>query len=153
VNELLRTLRPLLLSLAASVGWLVGFAISFAPAQVILADPARQSPKLLAAFFTMAPPPRIDSPGEFLVLVLILGAFLAAGYWLSRGAPDRSVWRQGVRFGALAWLVGVPWFELYLPWNVLHEPMALVLLEAICWGVTLTCCGIAMAFVDRRTNR
>ena len=32
----------------------------------------------------------------------------------------------------------VPWFEFYLPWNVMREPAPLVLLEMACWlGVRL----------------
>ena len=139
----------LVLSLAAAIGWFVGFLLSFTPAQAILANPAHQSAKFLAIFSSIPPTPRIATPQGFALLVLVLGVVLATAYRFSR--PDRTQprWRRGVRFGALAWLLWVPWFELYLPWNVLHEPMPLVLLEALCWWVTLTCSGLAMAFADR----
>ena len=139
------------LSLAAAVGWFVGFMLSFTPAQAILANPAHQSAKFLAVFFSIPPTPRIASPQAFALLVLGLGIVLATAYRFSRPDATTPRWRRGVRFGALAWLLWVPWFELYLPWNVLHEPMPLVLLEAACWWVTLTCSGLAMAFADRRS--
>ena len=143
-----RVLRFPATALAASVGWFVGFQLSFVPAQSILTDPARQSAKFLAIFFSVPPPPRIASPPEFLALVLVLGVFLALGHRLSRPDPTRPWWRRGLRFGALAWLFMVPWFELYLPWNVLHEPMPLVLLEAACWWITLTCSGLGIALAS-----
>lgn len=144
-----RSLRFPVLALAAAAGWFAGFLISFTPAQAVLADPARQSAKFLAVFFSIPPRPRLDTPGEFAALVLVLGAFFALGYLLLRLDPRRPAWRRGLHFGAVAWLLSIPWFELYLPWNVLHEPMELVLLEGLCWWVTLTCCGLAMAGVDR----
>jgi hypothetical protein len=140
-------------SLAASVGWFIGFLVSFTPAQAILADPARQSAKFLSIFFSIEPRPRIATPGAFLLLVLVLGVFLAIGYALSRPDAGAPWWRRGVRFGLLAWVLMVPWFELYLPWNVLHEPMPLVLLEGLCWWITLTCSGLAISAVDAIWNR
>ena len=134
--------------LASTVGWMVGFFVSFVPAQAILTDPAHQSPKMLAAFFTLEPLPRLSSPDRMLLLVLVVSVFLVLGYRLSRPDPTRSWWRRGLRFGSLAWLLMVPWFELYLPWNVLHEPMPLVLLEAACWWITLTCSGLGIALAD-----
>lgn len=145
----MRPVRPLLLALAAAVGWFVGFLLSFVPMQVVLADPARQSPKFLAAFTSVEPLPRISSAGGFALLVLVVGAFLAVGYVLSRPDRSRPWWRRGLRFGLLAWVVMVPWFELYLPWNVLHEPFELVLVEAVCWAITLGCSGLAIAIADR----
>lgn len=145
-------LRFAVLSLAASVGWFVGMTLAFGPAQAILANPDHQSAKFLSIFSTVAPPPRIDTPQEYAGLLLVLGAFIALAWRIHRPDADASAWRRGLRFGVLAWLIMVPWFELYLPWNALHEPMPLVLLEAVCWWVTLTCSALAMAFVDRTRN-
>lgn len=39
----------------------------------------------------------------------------------------------------------VPWFEFYLPWNVMHEPATLVLLEAALWLAVLLTVGLAVA--------
>jgi hypothetical protein len=148
-----RLLRFAGTALAAAIGWFIGFMVSFTPAQSILADPARQSAKFLAIFFSIPPAPRIASPPQFLGLVLVLGVFLALAHRLSRPDRARPWWHRGLRFGALAWLFMVPWFELYLPWNVLHEPMPLVLLEAACWWITLTCSGLAIAAADSIGNR
>lgn len=131
--------------LAGTVGWMLGFFVAFVPAQVLLTDPALQSAKMLAAFATIEPLPRVSSPDRMILLVAVVSLFLVLGYRLSRPDPTQSWWRRGFRFGTLSWLLMVPWFELYLPWNVLHEPMPLVLLEAGCWWITLTCSGLAIA--------
>ena len=144
-----RVFRFVALSLAASIGWFVGMSLAFGPAQTILANPSYQSAKFLSIFSTVGPPPRIDTPPEFAGLLLVLGLFIALAWRLHRPDPGTPAWRRGLRFGLLAWLIMVPWFELYLPWNALHEPMPLVLLEAACWWATLTCSALAMAFVDR----
>jgi hypothetical protein len=39
----------------------------------------------------------------------------------------------------------VPWFEFYLPWNVMLEPMPLVLLEVLCWLIVQLLVGLALA--------
>lgn len=41
--------------------------------------------------------------------------------------------------GCTHWALVTPWFEFYLPYNVMHEPLALVMLEGCLWlGVALT---------------
>ncbi|HUQ83445.1 MAG TPA: hypothetical protein VM076_19985, partial [Gemmatimonadaceae bacterium] len=73
------------------------------------------------------------------------------GWWyvsLSRSwAP--AWWMRGLRFGALAWTLMVPWFEFYLPWNVLREPASLVALELACWFGVMMLVGLTIAAADR----
>jgi hypothetical protein len=138
--------------LAGTVGWMVGFMVAFVPAQAILTNPALQSAKMIAVFFTLSPLPRASSPAQMLLLVAVVVTFLVLGYRLSRPDPSHPWWQRGLRFGTLAWLLMVPWFELYLPWNVLHEPLPLVALEAGCWWITLTCSGLAISLAHGSRN-
>jgi hypothetical protein len=62
-------------------------------------------------------------------------------------------WQRGLRFAALAWALMVPWFEFYLPWNVLREPPALVMLEMVCWAGVMTLVGLTIAAVDALLER
>lgn len=62
-------------------------------------------------------------------------------------------WRRGLRFGLLSWILMVPWFEFYLPWNVLREPAALVALEMLCWAGVLLLVGITIAGVEAALRR
>ena len=47
----------------------------------------------------------------------------------------------------IAWGLMAPWFEFYLPWNVMREPFALALLELLLWALVLQLVGIVMALV------
>jgi hypothetical protein len=143
-------LRILACGLAAAAAWWAGIVVVFGPAQAILADPARQSPKFLAAF-TEPPLPRIaEDPGEFALGLVAIGCIHAAVFaWLAPRLPAGTL-RRGVAFGIVAWALMVPWFEFYLPWNVMREPLPLVLLEGLCWLVVLVGVGLAIALVHGR---
>jgi hypothetical protein len=137
-----KPLRLLIAGLAAAVAWLAGLQVFFGPAQRILTDPGLQSPKFLAAF-AREPFPRMAEAWVLPAGLLVIGLIHATAYaWL---APrlDGPPWRRGLAFGALAWALMVPWFEFYLPWNVMREPFPLVMLEAACWAGVLLLVGLA----------
>lgn len=146
----MRVLRVVVGGIVAAVAWWIGVVVVFGPAQIILADPERQSAKFLAAFSEPPLPRIVEQPAAFFGGLLLVGLAQAATYaWLSPRLPG-SIWRKGATFGVIAWALMVPWFELYLPWNVMHEPLPLVLLEAACWLVVLLGVGLATAqVVDR----
>ena len=141
-------LRTVLAGLAAAIAWLLGIQIVFGPAQAILADPSRQSAKFLAAF-SEEPLPRMAEGMSVLVLgLLLIGLVHASAYaWLEPRLSGSRV-GKGARFGVLAWALMVPWFEFYLPWNVMREPTALVLLEVACWLAVLVGVGVAIALAQ-----
>jgi hypothetical protein len=68
--------------------------------------------------------------------------------WL-HGKLTGNVLRRGLTFGVVAWALMAPWFEFYLPWNVMREPFALVLLELLCWLAVQLLVGVAIASVFR----
>lgn len=140
--------RGLLAGLAGAVAWMAGIFVIFGPAQVLLADPDHQSAKLLAAF-SGGPPPRMGAaPWVLPVGLLCIGAlwgWLYAGLTASWTGPW---WMRGLRFSGVAWVLMVPWFEFYLPWNVLWEPAPLVALEMVCWAGVLLCVGLSIAAVE-----
>lgn len=141
-------LRGPLAGLAGGVAWLAGIFIFFGPAQRILANPEYQSAKFLAAFAEVEPLPRAADSlwvlvGGLLIIGVVYGFVFA---WLAPALPG-SRWRKGVSFGLVAWALMVPWFEFYLPWNVMHEPFALVLLETVLWALVLQLVGLTIALV------
>lgn len=142
-------LRATIAGAAGGVAWRLGLRWIFGPAQSFLADPARQSAKMLGAFAPGTDAPRMYADPR-IVWVAIISISIVWGWWyvwLSR--PWRtSWWIRGLRFGALAWTLMVPWFEFYLPWNVLREPAPLVALELACWAGVMLCVGLAIAAVD-----
>ena len=146
-------LRGLVAGLAGGVAWLAAMLLIFGPAQRILTDPELQSAKFLAAFGG-TPPPRMSAapwvvPAGILAIAVLWG-FLYVG--LTRSWTG-ALWRRGLRFGGIAWVLMVPWFEFYLPWNVMREPAPLVALEMACWLGVLLCVGLAIAGVERALRR
>lgn len=144
----MRTVRTLLAALAGAIAWFAGLNLVFGPAQALLADPARQSPKFLAAFSQEPLPRMADTPWVLPAGLLVVALSFAIVYaWLEPRLPGRA-WRKGLTFGLIAWALMVPWFELYLPWNVMHEPFPLVLLEAGCWLILLLLVGVSIALAQ-----
>ena len=132
--------------LAVAVAWYVGLRVVFGSAQRWLANPDLQSDKFLAVFTRIEPLPRMAESSAVLIGgLVVVGLFVAAAYALVSPGMTGSPWRRGSRFGLVAWLLMVPWFEFYLPWNVMHEPAILVALEMVLWGVVLQGVGLAVA--------
>lgn len=148
-----QSIRILGSGMAAAVAWWAGIVVVFGPAQRLLADPSRQSAKFLSVF-TQPPLPRMaDHPEALAFGLLIIGVIHAGAYaWLEPRVSGR-VARKGSVFGLLAWALMVPWFEFYLPWNVMREPLPLVLVEALCWLVVLLGVGFAVASVYAALGR
>jgi hypothetical protein len=144
---LLETVRILVSGIVAAIAWAAGLAIAFGPAQRFLTDPERQSAKFLSVF-TEEPLPRAAENPEVMVYgLLVVGLIHACVYaWLDSRLSGGVV-RKGLSFGLIAWALMVPWFEFYLPWNVMHEPLSLVLLEGFCWLIVLIGVGLSLASV------
>jgi hypothetical protein len=137
---------------AGGVAWFIGLLLFFGPAQLILANPEFQSEKMLAVFID-EPAPRVqDMPWVLIIALLCIGVLWGWVYvWLTQSGGlwrDRSWWKRGLRFGVVSWVLMVPWFAFYLPWNVLLEPTPLVLLEAVCWAGVMLCVGVTIAGVE-----
>lgn len=140
--------------LAGGVAWIVGMLVFFGPAQAILADPSIQSEKFLSVFTTVEPLPHmVARPWVVPLGLLCIGLLYGLVYAKIGPALAGSTLRRGATFGLVAWALMVPWFEFYLPWNVMHEPLVLLLLEAICWLLVLQLVGLAIAFVYDRLAR
>lgn len=138
--------RILTAALAGAAGWWIGFQLLFMPAQAILADPALQSAKFIAVFAELPPVPRTAQqpwllPAGFAMLALIQALVFAL---IRRGLPRGRVAR-GLAFGLVAWALCFPWFEFYLPWNVMHEPPALVALELLLWAGVMALAGLGIS--------
>ena len=142
-------LRYILAGLAAGFTMLAAALATFGPAQSILADPTLQSAKFLDAFAGDPPPRAAAAPLIFPLGLIGLGFLNALAFQLLyRGLP-RNWFAAGLAYGFAAWLIAFPWFEYYLPWNVMLEPAPLVFLELACWLCVMLAGGIALAFVYR----
>jgi hypothetical protein len=124
---------------AGGVAWRLGLQWIFGVAQPALTNPAHQSAKMLAAFAPGHDAPRMYANPLILWYGLIaLGCVHALVYAVVFAGRPGHWLRRGAAFGIAAAALMVPWFEFYLPWNVLGEPALLVALEVACWlGVQL----------------
>lgn len=140
------TLRILRAGVAGAIAWWAGLMLLFGAAQGLLGHPALQSSKL-NAIYEMQPPPRIAHDPWLLPLGILFVAFIhAATFAYIRPALPRGIVRRGLAFAAISWALLVPWFEFYLPWNLMLEPTALVLLEMVIWAGVMIFVGVAMSF-------
>lgn len=142
-------LRALSAGLVGGLAWIGAMVLLFGPAQTILADPGYQSEKFLYVMGQLEPLPHATGARWILFVgLLALGVLYGVVYRFVRSAFSGAPWwSKGLRFGSVAWAFMVPWFEFYLPWNVLHEPVALVIFEMALWLGVLLVVGMAIAGV------
>jgi hypothetical protein len=115
-------------------------------AQRILGNPEYQSAKFINNFI-QEPLPRMADQVFLYKGFFVIGIFIAMAFSILNTFLKGMWWKRGLTFGALHWLIMVPWFEFYLPYNVMLEPLSLVLLEGTLWlGVALTM-GLYMSIV------
>jgi hypothetical protein len=145
-----RNLGGLLASgLAGGVAWYLGMLVFFGPAQHILTSPTLQSAKFNAVFQTLEPLPRTTSqPLVFIAGLLGIAILYACVHRGIERALEGSILQRSVKFGLILWAIMVPWFEFYLPWNVMREPAILVGLECICWFGVMQLVGFAIVATD-----
>ncbi len=145
-----RLLRIVATGTAAAIAWGAGLMVVFGPVQSILANPSIQSAKFLSAF-SSPPLPRVAERPEVLPLgLLLIGLIYACTFeWLGARLGGALI-RRGLVFGLIAWALMVPWFEFYLPYNVMREPLPLALLEVLCWLVVLVGVGVVTSVVHSR---
>ena len=132
-------------AIAGAIAWWVGLNLVFGQAQRWLAHPDLQSAKMMA-IYDMQPLPRTaENPWLLPAGMLVVATVQACAFAYLRPAFPRSLVKRGLAFAAVAWALLVPWFEFYLPWNLMLEPTLLVLLEMTCWAIILALVGIAIS--------
>ncbi len=142
--------RVAILFATAGVVWCCFMQLLFiySGAQQILADPARQSSKFLKSFTEYEPLPRMASDNSFVWKGFFVCGIFAATAFLIINSKFKGGWlKRGLLFGLLHWAVMTPWFEFYLPYNVMNEPLVLVLFEAGLWLITIMLTSCYMSFV------
>ena len=117
-------------------------------AQQVLANPEFQSSKFLKVFMEYPPLPRMAGDAMLVWKGFFVCGLMAASTFLVVDRYIKGSWlRRGFTFGCMHWALMIPWFEFYLPYNVMHEPLDLVLLECFLWFVTLQLTAIYMSLV------
>lgn len=124
--------------------------------RLLFTDQAGQSDKVLSAWLEQEPLPAVTplwddlahiGPRGLAVQGLLLGwafsvVLIYALGWERRPGP---VWRKGLSFGIAVWAVVFVFFEAWVPFNLLGEPIVLVLLELALQLVAMVVTGLAIA--------
>ena len=142
--------RKLILIVTIRFIWYGAFSLFFiySGAQNILGNPELQSGKFIKAFIETEPLPRMASyPFIVWIGVAIISILHALVYLMVRSTLKGNWLIQGLQYGLILWMVMIPWFEFYLPYNVMNEPMNLVLFEGLLWLGVLLAVGIYCSLV------
>jgi hypothetical protein len=116
-------------------------------AQQILADPGHQSEKFLSAFMSEPYPRMVEDPCLVLKGLWIAGLFMGGVFVFLNDKLTGGVVKRGMTFGLVAWALIIPWFEFYLPYNVMREPQPLVLFECFLWLGAMLTIGLGMSVI------
>lgn len=116
-------------------------------AQKILANPELQSEKFINSFMKTEPLPRMIEPFFMWKGMFLVGLFLGTTVIYLNSLLSGNLLIKGVKLGILHWMIAIPWFEFYLPFNVMHEPISLVLFESILWLFTTIFLGVLLSFI------
>jgi hypothetical protein len=140
--------------LLAGMALLAGLFLFFGPAQQFLADPELQSPKLMKVFLEIPPAPRISfSPSPAWLGFWLIGLGHAFVFYLVQPRFGRSILRQTICFAAVTWLTMVTWFEFWILWNMMHEPVTLLALELTLWIFVMLLEALALALFFRFSQK
>ena len=104
--------------------------------QGLLFDPGTQHPKVITVWKVLEPLPRItETPAVILAGLLAFGIGYAFLYRSIAPAWPRGLQRRSLRLAVVGWLAAA-FSELMGPFNVLHEPVPLVVLSLGFWAVS-----------------
>lgn len=146
----MNTLRYIILFIGSGLVWFGALNVFFvySGAQSILGNTEYQSSKFIKTFTEYEPLPLMATDPSVVWKGLLVAGLLAAIAFAIVNRNLEGGWlKRGVIFGMIHWLLMTPWFEFYLPYNVMHEPILLVVLEGLLWlGVLLTL-SFFMSFV------
>lgn len=84
--------------------------------------------------------------------MFVVALIQAAVFAYLRPALPKGTLMRGVAFAAVAWALFVPWFEFYLPSNLMLEPTLLVLIELLCWAAVMLLVGLAISLAFGRSS-
>ncbi len=118
-----------------------------------LANPALQSPKVLAVLNELEPLPLFATKPHLVFLIYVLfgigQAFLlrsVAPAWPERAGP--RIWRLAL----VSWGLSCLFFEMLGPLNLLGEPLGLVALELVFWAAAALIEAAAIVLILQRNG-
>lgn len=145
----MKQVRYLILFIGSGLVWYLGLNLFFvwSGAQSILGNPEYQSSKFIKTFTEYEPLPLMaEDPSIVWKGLLVVGLLAAIAFSVINPYIKGGWLKRGLTFGLVHWLLMTPWFEFYLPYNVMNEPILLVMLEGILWLCVMLMLGLYMSF-------
>lgn len=120
---------------------------------ILLESPA-QSKKLIAVWTEIEPIPLVvNEPAPIIIGIMLFGVIHAYLFrWLSVAWPNGIV-NRGFRFAGLVFVMTFLFWEFFTPFNMFGEPLHLIALELVFWGLIALADGLSIAVVmNERTS-
>ena len=147
-------IRTLFAGLAGGVALNVGMLLTFRLVGFgrngggILLDPSIQSPKLIAVWTRLEPLPLVVAHPAPIIFGLFLFAIGHAWIyqWLSPAWPG-GLMARALRLAVLVFFLSFLFWEFFTPFNQFSEPLPLIGLELVFWGLIAIAESVAIAAV------
>ena len=120
---------------------------------ILLESPA-QSKKLIAIWTEIEPIPLVvNEPAPIIIGIMLFGIIHAYLFrWLSVAWPNGIV-NRGLRLAGLVFVMTFLFWEFFTPFNMFGEPLHLIALELVFWGLIALADGLSIAVVmNERTS-
>lgn len=114
----------------------------------ILITSPEQSQKLIAVWTKIEPLPLVvNTPFPIIIGIMLFGIFHAyLFHWISASLP-KGVFKAGIRFGMLVFIMTFLFWEFFTPFNMFGEPLHLIALELLFWACIAVADGLAISTV------
>lgn len=117
----------------------------------ILISSPQQSAKLVAVWTTLQPLPMvIVNPLPIVAGLTLFAIGHAAIYRGSRAAWPKGLMPRTLRLAGLVFFMSFLFWEFFTPFNQLGEPLQLIALELVFWGLIALAEALAIAWVVER---
>ncbi len=121
---------------------------------ILLESPA-QSKKLIAIWTEIEPIPLVvDTPAPIIIGIIIFGIIHAYLFsWISVAWP-KGVINRGLRFAGLVFVMTFLFWEFFTPFNMFGEPLHLIALELVFWGLIALSDGLSISvLINQRASK
>ncbi|MCP4552405.1 MAG: hypothetical protein GY834_10275 [Bacteroidetes bacterium] len=122
----------------------------------ILLEATTQSKKLIAVWTKIEPIPLVvNTPTPIIIGIVLFGIIHAYLFgWLSEAWP-KGVLNRGLRFAGLVFVMAFLFWEFFTPFNLFGEPLHLIALELLFWGLIALSDGLSISILmnQRASNK
>lgn len=114
----------------------------------ILLESPSQSKKLIAVWTEIEPIPLVvNSPSSIIIGIILFGIIHAYLFrWLSAAWPE-GIFKRGVRFACIVFIMAFLFWEFFTPFNMFGEPLHLIAIELVFWSCIALADGFSIAAI------